>query len=267
LVKQVRDVGHPTMIVSAEMQWGTTLSVEGADLIGAAEHLQNAEALLRQHADEPDAARLAQIKFEQGSVAAQQGQLEKAVALYRETIVLGKQADKAALPFEVLGYNNLAYHLLLLHDPTAIDYARQGLQLAHEQGALGIQPYLLSTLGEIELDHDLDAAEKYFADGLALSERLSMPERIAGLTANLGRVAQRRGETTLAIHRLSTSLAKAEALGLPHLNAQIRLWLAPLLPLAEAWAQLAEARAIAEGSGRKRLLEEIVAEEKVLSEK
>ncbi len=167
--------------------------------------------------------RLAQIKFEQGSVAAQQGQLEKAVALYRETIALATQADKAALSFAVLGYNNLAYHLLLLHDPTAIDYARQGWQLAHEQGALGIQPYLLSTLGEIELDHDLEAAEKYFTDGLALSERLSMPERVAGLTANLGRVAQRRGETTLAIHRLSTALAKAEALGLPHLTAQIRV--------------------------------------------
>ena len=270
LVKQVRQAGRPEMIVSAEMQWGTTLSVEGADLIGAAEHLNKAEALLRQHAgaDQLEAGRLAQIKFEQGSVAAQQGNLEEAVALYRETIALGKQADKAALSFAVLGYNNLAYHLLLLHNPTAVDYARQGLQLAQEQGTLGLQPYLLSTLGEIELDHDLDAAEKYFADGLALSERLSMPERIAGLTANLGRVAQRRGETALAIHRLSTALAKAEALGLLHLAAQIRLWLAPLLPPLEARAQLAEARAIAESGGRKRLLEEIEAvEEKVTSEK
>lgn len=258
LVKQVRDAGRTALIVSAEMQWGTTLSVEGADLIGAAEHLNQAEVLLRQHAgaDQLDAGRLAQIKFEQGSVAAQQGNLEKAVALYRETIALGKQADKAALSFAVLGYNNLAYHLLLLHDPTAIDYARQGLQLAQEQGTLGLQPFLLSTFGEIELDHDLDVAEKYFTDGLALAERLSMPERIAGLTANLGRVAQRRGETALAIHRLSTALAKADALGLLHLAAQIRLWLAPLLPPAEARAQLAEARAIAESGGRKRLLEE-----------
>jgi len=233
--------------------------VEGADLVGAAEHLNRAEALLRQHAgaDPIDAGRMAQIKFEQGSVAAQQGQLEKAVGLYRETIALATQADKGAVSFAVLGYNNLAYHLLLLRDPTAIDYARQGLQLAQEQGTLGLQPYLLSTLGEIELDHDLEAAEKYFTDGLALAERLSIPERVAGLTANLGRVAQRRGETTLAIHRLSIALAKAEALGLLHLAAQIRVWLAPLLPPTEARTQLAEARAIAESGGRKRLLEEI----------
>ena len=267
LVKQVRDAGRSAMIVSAEMQWGTTLSVEGADLTDAAEHLTRAEELLRQQAgtDQIDAGRLAQIKFEQGSVAAQQGNLEVAVALYRETIVLAKQANKAAFSFAVLGYNNLAYHLLLLHDPTAIDYARQGLQLAQEQGTLGLQPYLLSTLGEIELDRNPDAAEKYFAEGLTLAERLSMPERIAGLTANLGRVAQRRGETALAIHRLSTALAKAEDLGLPHLTAQIRLWLVPLLPPNEARTTLNEVKVLAESSGRKRLLEEVQQLESELS--
>jgi tetratricopeptide (TPR) repeat protein len=245
------------MIVNAEMQWGTTLSIEGADLIGAAEHLQKAETLLRDQSQRPDAARLAQIKFEQGSVAAQQGDLDRAVALYRDTIDLSAQGGQAALPFHILGYNNLAYHLHLLHDPTAIDYAQQGLQLAREQGVVALQPFLFSTLGEIELERDVTAAEKYFTEGLTLAERLSMPERIAGLTANLGRIAQKRGETALAIHRLSTALAKAEALGLPHLAAQIRVWLAPLLPPAAAQVQLAEARAIAENGGRKRLLEEI----------
>ena len=96
-----------------------------------------------------------------------------------------------------------------------------------------------------------------FNDGLALAERLSIPERLAGLTANLGLIAQRRGENALAIHRLSTALARAEALNLKHLSAQIRVWLAPLLPVNEARATLAEARLIAEASGRKRLLAEI----------
>jgi tetratricopeptide (TPR) repeat protein len=164
LVQQVRDAGRPEMIVSAEMQWGTTLSVEGADLIGAAEHLQKAETLLREQSDRPDAARLAQIMFEQGSVAAQQGDLEKAVALYRETIAVA-QPEPLALPFLVLGYNNLAYHLHLLNDPTAHEYARQGLQLAQEQGALGLQPFLLSTRGEIELERDVIAAEHFFSEG------------------------------------------------------------------------------------------------------
>jgi tetratricopeptide (TPR) repeat protein len=225
-------------------------------LIGAAEHLHHAEALLRQQPDQLDAARLAQIVFELGSVTAQQGDLNEAITLYRETIAVSEQAGQAALLFRVLGYNNLAYHLHLQHDPTAIEYARQGWQLAQEQGVLGMQPFLLSTLGEIELERDLATAEKYFAEGLTLAERLAMPERIAGLTANLGRAAQRRGETALAIHRLSTALARAEALGLPHLTAQIRLWLVPLLPPAEARVALNEVKALAESSGRKRLLEE-----------
>ena len=127
-------------------------------------------------------------------------------------------------------------------------------------GVLAFQPYLLSTLGEILLARgDVDAAEKNFSEALAMSERLSIPERLAGLTANLGLVAQRRGETALAIHRLSTALARAEALNLKHLSAQIRVWLAPLLPINEARTHLAEARSIAEGSGRKRLLAEIEA--------
>jgi DNA-binding SARP family transcriptional activator len=256
LAQQVREAGRPEMIVNAEMQWGTTLSVEGADLIGAAEHLNQAEALLRRQADQPDAARLAQIKFEQGSVAAQQGDLEQAAALYRDTIAISVPAGLGALPFQILGYNNLAYHLHLQQDSAALEYAQQGLQLAREQGVLGLQPFLLSTLGEIELERDVAAAERYFTEGLTLAERLSMPERIAGLTANLGRVASQRGATALAIHRFSTALAKAEALGLPHLAAQIQLWLVPLLPPTEARAVLQEVRALAESTGRKRLLQE-----------
>ena len=84
-----------------------------------------------------------------------------------------------------------------------------------------------------------------------------MPERIAGLHANLGRVAAQRGQTTLAIYRLSTALASADLLGTLHLAAQIRLWLAPLLPPAEARARLAEARTVAESGGRRRLLEDV----------
>ncbi|MBI3737999.1 MAG: transcriptional regulator, partial [Chloroflexi bacterium] len=103
----------------------------------------------------------------------------------------------------------------------------------------------------------------YFTEGLALAERISAPERITGLTANLGRVAARRGLTALApdrdrglaVHRLSTALARADALGLQHLAAQIRLWLVPLLPPAEARAHLAEARAIIVAGDRRLLMQ------------
>ncbi|MFN8597461.1 MAG: AAA family ATPase [Anaerolineae bacterium] len=260
LAQVVRDHGQPYQQIGAELMWGAVLSIEGADLIGATLHLQKAEQLLRQ-TDRPNAAQLAQATFELGSVAAQQGDLPRAVAQYRRTLEIVEHANDAeTLPFRVLAYNNLAYHLHLLDDASAEEYVRTGLQLAIDNGVLTFQPYLLSTLGEIQLARgDIDAAEKNFNEALAMSERLSIPERLAGLMANLGLVAQKRGENALAIHRFSTALARAEALNLKHLSAQIRVWLAPLLPANDAREHLAEARSIAESSGRKRLLEEIEA--------
>lgn len=243
-------------VVSAELIVGTALSLEGADLAGAAQHLRQAESLCVGGAD---LAGLVHAKFELGGIAAQQGNLQQAVGLYREALAIAESSQApAALTWHILAYNNLAYHLHLMGDSTAQDYARAGLALAQEKGVLNTQTYLLSTLGEIALAaSNVDTAEKYFSEGLALAERLSMPERIAGINANLGRVAVQRGQTTLAIYRLSTALASADLLGTLHLAAQIRLWLAPLLPPAEARARLAEARTLAESGGRRRLLEDV----------
>jgi len=260
LAQQVRETGQPENAVDAELLWGTLISVEGSDLAGAADHLKKAETLLLQASGRPDLACLAQVKFEQGSVAAQQGNLPLAIAFYRETLAVADEAGaEIALQWQILSRNNLAYHLNLMGDSTALQYAREGQSMAQEKGVLGLQPYLLSTLGEIALaQNDLDMAEKYFTEGLALAERLSIPERLAGLTANLALVARQRGETALAVHRLSTALARADALGISHLATQIRLWLVPLLPLSEARTHLVQARTIAESSGRRLLLDQVI---------
>jgi len=160
---------------------------------------------------------------------------------------------------QIMLYNNLAYHLHLLGDPAAADYARAGIKVAQEKGSLTHLSYLLSTSGEIALaQNDLDAAEKSFAEGLAIAEQVTIPERIAGLTANLGLVAQRRGLTELARRSLSDALVRADQLGVRHLAVRIRLWLVPLLPPLDARNRLREARTIAEESGFSRLLDEIV---------
>lgn len=263
LVRDIAATGAPADRAQAMFRWGTALSLEGADLAGAALRLREAERLV---AEQPalDPVALAQVRFELGSVAAQQGDLPRAVAYYHEALSVADTAPEStaidgALAWRILARNNLAYHLHLLGDlEGAARYAAEALSLADERGALGLEPYLRSTAGEIAMARgDLDAAESSFAKGLALAERLAVPERVAGLMANLGLVAQRRGELPLAIHRLSAALARADALGTRHLAAQVRIWLAPLLPPAEARAALVEARAIAESGGRRRLLEEI----------
>ncbi|MFL5805772.1 MAG: ATP-binding protein [Roseiflexaceae bacterium] len=252
LAQQLRQ--SPAYVVDAELLWGTALSLEGADLAGAVAHLNAAAAGC---AARSNPVHLAHITFELGSVAAQQGDLPRAIEHYRAALDIAEQTEQALL-YSILAHNNLAYNLMLLGDPDAAEHARIGLRLAQEQGALGMQTFLLSTLGEIAMSQgDLAAAERHFADGLALAERLDIPERIAGITANLGLLAQRHGQADLAFQRLSTALAGANSIGARHLAAQIRIWLAALLPPAAARAQLDAARAFAAASGRRRLLEEI----------
>lgn len=266
LARTVVRHGNPASQAGAEFMWGTALSLEGADLAAAARHLRRAEQLLAACPQQTIPVIPAQIRFELGSIAAQQGDLTRAVALYREAQALAAgDSDQSALEWNILAHNNLAYHLHLLSDPAAEQYAREGLRLAQEHGALGLLPYLWSSWGEIALAQgNLDAAEQRFSSGLQLAEQLAIPERIAGLTANLGLVAQQRGETARAIHRLATALAQADALGTRQLATQIRIWLAPLLPSDEAQTRLAEARAIAASSGRQRLLAEIAQVETTL---
>ncbi len=262
LVRPLHGSPLPGEAVAALFLWGTALSLEGADLGGAAERLRAAEALIAQPPAAADRRALAQVRFELGSVMAQQGDLIQAIAYYREAIAVADSDAAAATsadPWRILARNNLAYHLHLLGDLDAADrHIADAMAMAEDRGAIALQPYLFSTAGEIALARgDLGAAERLFGTGMAIAERLHIPERIAGLGANLGLVALRREQQSLAIHRLSTALARADALGTRHLAAQIRVWLAPLLPPAEARAALAEARTIAESGGRTRILAQI----------
>ena len=253
----------PGSDVKAHILWGTALSIEGSDLTAAADHLAQAEELW--HSASPaDPLVLAQIQFERGSVAAQQGDLPQAVQYYRQSLETALSGDSdAANELIILGNNNLAYHLHLMGDPTAQNYARRGLEIASEKGVIGLQAYLKSTLGEIALSGgDLDTAEKYFTEGMEIANQANIPERVVGLNANLGLVAIRRGQVALAIHRLSSALAQTDALGFQHLGAQIRIWLAPLLPEPERSKTLADARWMTESSGRKFLLSQILELEK-----
>jgi DNA-binding SARP family transcriptional activator len=258
LITQTRSVleqGLPENAMFAELWWGTALSLEGADLQGAGEHLDRAAQASRLSGRrEP----LAQVEFELGTLWAQRGDLPQAVAHYFEALRVAEEADSLPLiERRTLAHNNLAYHLLLMNDPRAEEHARLGMELAREKGLLGLQPYLYSTTGEIALSkEDWDSAQEQFTRGLDLAQRLGIPERIAGLRANLGLVARARGQADKAVEWLTSARAMADELGLRHLAAQIRIWIAPLLPRADGRAQLDEARAIAQHGGRMRLLEE-----------
>lgn len=261
IAQQVLEQAAPQHRISAELMWATALSIEGVDLVGAARHLQ--QAISQPHAT-PTLEQQAQIQFELGGIAAQQGNLNQALEYYHQALAIAEAAPEI-VQFRVLALNNIAYHSMLQGDEAAQTYATRGLELAQEYGLLGLQVYLYSTLGEIAFaSHQLDEAEHNWGTGLALAERLNIRERIAGITANLGLLAIQRGQPTRAIHRLASAQAQADTLRLNHLAALIRIWLAPLLPPEEARTALTEARSIAESGGRSRLLHEIAQLEETL---
>jgi hypothetical protein len=225
--------------------WGASLSLEGLDLDAAARHFDAVESLASDCPDPAIARMRSQIQFERGNIDARQDRLEDAIRRYRESLRIAQaMAGDDALRWHILALNNLAYHLHLLGDPTAWDHIQTALALAREKGMVTLLPYLLSTLGELALAQgELVTADGAFRQGLAYAQRFSHPERVAGLTANLGLLALRRDQPDVAAQQLTAALAQAEAISSRFLAAQIRLWLAPLLPPADARPLLAAARA------------------------
>lgn len=255
IAQQVCDRASPENVMIAEMIWGTALSIEGSDLYTAQKHLSRAESLWKQNPGMP-ASTLGQILFESGNVAAQLGDLNQALEYYQQSLQVSLEyKDSYSLEQAILAYNNLAYHRHLLGEPDAQQDALKGLALAQEYGILGMQTYLYSTLGEISLAAgDLEKAETYFQTGLDFAYRYVIAERVAGITANLGLLALKREERELALHYLSTALGQSQSLGAKHLEANIHLWLVPVLPKAIALQHLHIAKEIASNSQRKRLL-------------
>ena len=261
LAQAYADHPHANIRAIAQFMWGASLSLEGSELDAAKRHLLASKEELQATSGTRENVLSARVEFELGNIMAQQGNLESAIAHYQQTLALSlpdQSPDNAAddnLRSHILAYNNLAYHLHLMGDPRAADYIQQALVLAQEKGMLATFPYLLSTRGEIALaQEDFATAESSFNQALADAQRLNQPERVAGVMANLGLVAQARGQIDLAIHRLSMALTQADAISSRFLAAQIRLWLASLLPATTATPYLAEARTIIIKGGYHRLL-------------
>lgn len=260
IAMKLRKSGPPELAICAEFIWGASLSVESANPAEAEHHLREAERLFLEPQRTFDTkVTLAHIKYSLAGVFGQQGRTREAVEQFREVLEMLERGEGTLDTLRnIMVYNNLAYYLHLLGDASAMDYIKKGIALAKDRGSLSHLPYLYSTSGEIALANgELDAAEKNFNDGLALAEQIPFPERIAGLTANLGLVAKERGEVDLARERLNTALNLVEPLGNHHLEARIRIWLAPMLSSEDARACLNSARNLAEQGKLQGLLEEI----------
>ncbi len=268
MAKRLREFGPRELAICAEFIWGASLGVESAHPQEAEYHLREAEQLRREQTGTyKSKVTLTEIKYSLAGTFGQQGRSLDAIKQFREVLDILEIGDGQLDTLRnIMLYNNLAYYLYLVGDSSAMAFVDKGIKLARERGSLSHLPYLYSTSGEIAMANgDLDTAEKYFEDGLALAKQIPIPERIAGITANLGLVARQRGDIQLARSRLQSALKLVEPLGNHHLEARIRIWLVPMLPPGDARVCLNLARILAEQGGLNGLLGEIDELEKRLT--
>ncbi len=212
---------------------GAGLAMEGSDLPAAEGHLQAAAAA---HRAAGDIADLCATLFELGNVAAQRGEVARALEFYAEAAHLGASAQVHY--FHALAQNNYAYHSLLLG--RADDARRalgQGMKLAEQYELLGAFLHLFSTQGELHLyEGEWGAAIEAFQRGLALAEEVGHLERQAGYRAGLALARRGQGDLEGATALLEEALALIRDKGYWHLHTRILLWLAETLLARERLA-------------------------------
>jgi tetratricopeptide (TPR) repeat protein len=234
---------------------GASLGMEGRDLAAAEDHLQKAVAVHRQFENQGD---LCAVLFELGNVAAQRGELQRALDFYDESAHV---AEAGRIHYYLaLARNNFAYHSLLLG---RVDEAQgsvaQGIKVAEDYDLLAALLHLYSTRGEIYLyQWEWKAAEESFHSGLALAEELGSLERQAGYRGGLALAARGRKDFNQARLLLTEALGLIAEQGYWHLRTRLQLWLAETLfeqaHYDEAGKLLEEAMQVARSQQRKLLV-------------
>jgi tetratricopeptide (TPR) repeat protein len=229
--------------------------MEGGDLPAAERHLQTAASA---HRRADNLADLCATLFELGNVAAQRGELARALERYEEA---ARAAEAGRVPYILaLAHNNIAYHNLRLGRlPAAHRALALGRSLAEKEELTGALLHLYSTAGEIQLYlGEWAMAVEMFQRGQALAEELGNLERQAGYRAGLALSARGQGDCAGAMMLLEEALALIEGHGYWHLRTRLLLWLAEVMlddgQLDAAQSQLDAALATAQAHGRALLL-------------
>lgn len=236
----------PATQVVADYLLGTELRAAGTDLQESEEHFRRALALAR-NGSAPQM--IADILMELGNTLAQRGNLPDAIACYREMIAHAQAANEQNQ--QIIGYNNLAYHLLLageIHQAHAA--IEQALELADATDVQMARQWLYSTRGEVALaEQDWQAARDWFERGMVIADRFGNHEQVTNYEMNLALAARGRGALDDAVLILEKARGNAHA---PFLHAQIELWLTQVYfergELAAAQQALARADAHVSGS-------------------
>ena len=229
LSASLQDGQRASLMARGHRLLGAALAMEGSDLPAAELHLQEAVAAHRLSDNQED---LCAVLFELGNVAAQRGEIARALDLYEAAAKAAEAAHDYY--FQALAYNNLAYHHLLPgHIEAAQKALSRGCALAESHEMFGALLHLTSTRGEVSLYlHEWAEAWTTFQHGLTLAEELNNLERQAGFRAGLALAARGQGRLDDATRLLEEALLLISERGYWHLRTRLQLWLAETLLLA-----------------------------------
>jgi DNA-binding SARP family transcriptional activator len=215
-----------TLSGRAHRMLGAAFAMEGSDLTAAEGHLQAAVAAHRRSGIQGD---LCAGLFELGNIAAQRGELGRALDFYAEA---AQTAEAGRIHYyHALARNNYAYHSLLLgRVDAARESAAQGLEIAEAYDLVALLMYLYSTQGEIHLYlAEWSQARLSFQRGLTLAEDLGNLERQAGYRGGLALVARGENDLDTALRLLEEGQALIAGQGYWHLHTRLQLWAAETL--------------------------------------
>ena len=231
----VRWANESNRYAGADAEDGLQVQAEfllGAGLLQGGESLEEAEVHLRRAAQLATDGKLnemaGQSRFELGNLLAQRGDLAQALEAYGESIQIAQGAGDTLQV--ILGHNNYAYHALLIGDLAAAHaHSESALSLADASAIEMPRQYLYSTRGEIAmLEGHWDESTDWFTRGMTESEKTGNRVQLANYRANLGLVAQGRGQLDDALLQLERAWQDLDSLQAPYLQTQIDLWLAEL---------------------------------------
>jgi DNA-binding SARP family transcriptional activator len=235
-----------TLIGRAHRLLGAAFAMEGSRLDVAEGHLQAAVSAHRRAVNQGE---LCAGLFELGNIAAQRGELVRALAFYTGS---AQAAEAGGIHYyHALARNNFAYHSLLLGQVDAAKKSvAQGLKVAEANDLVTALLHLYSTQGEIHLYlAEWDQARLSFQRGLALAEDLGSLERQAGYRGGLALAARGEDNPASALRLLEEALALIAGQGYWHLHTRLQLWLAEIQfeqgHFSEAAVTLAAAASIA----------------------
>jgi len=246
----------PRIIAQAHTIWGTALAIEGSALEGAKAHLMQA---LQSYERVNDAVGLCNVQFQLGNIAAQEGELEQAVAFFEQAFANAGRGEE--LMWQAMASNNTAYHAMLLGDISKANvWVQRGLAIAETHDIAPMLLFLYSTAAEIRLsEKQWNEAEAFLKKGMMLVDQVNSPERRAGYLANFAEVAYGRGEYDSAVGQLTAAAQLADQMSGRYASARYHLRLAEMLvergKASEAQVHLQRGKQIAEEGGYRRLLQ------------